>query len=591
VARSNAVPFQVVDVAPLLDTGIEVKVIHRRDYELLCRGGNTARPIAVLNRFLDTWVTTEINGLGAGSITLDLDDEFWATPLGNGEPAMMLMEYEHLFQVYENGALRGGFLGQTVNEAILPSGNGPVRTVTISGPGPADVLRQGVIMTPWYPDPMPTGVTENPYRFKRVPVMAAWLVLFGDANKRGTLDFVCPGFTKDVDCGGRPWEDTPDPTEDPNYVTSILSGDVNFFIDSHTLTQAARNTLNGFVSHFNMMDAPQLTIVGHTDSTNTHAYNQALSERRANSVAEFIRAAYDRVVLNVSGKGETQPIATNKTVRGREYNRRVTVTYPVGPPYTPQTAITIEPGMNLLEALIEWTGFNLDRGAPLRAEWHMYPDFKLAVCHSFGTRREQDVVFYEGSTASISKSRDRRRADIRNLIAEQAAGNGKFSIVADTDSIDRWGQREFYETQGSGFADDARTAIAQAQLDLQKNESASWTVQVDPYATGRRVYEDYGLGDWIGLSRFLGGVYNTVEAFRVMAITVKVAGDGQMATELTLQSTQEHYLVKLRDRLASMLKKRSTKVYVQDEVPVSARVGDLWTPATTYGANQLNNQF
>ena len=69
-----------------------------------------------------------------------------------------------------------------------------------------------------------------------------------------------------------------------------------------------------------------IDVVGHTDSTASDAYNQKLSERRANSVAKLLKqyGLSDTVSYGViSGKGESEPMDTNETVQGRYNNRRV----------------------------------------------------------------------------------------------------------------------------------------------------------------------------------------------------------------------------------------------------------------------------
>jgi outer membrane protein OmpA-like peptidoglycan-associated protein len=69
-----------------------------------------------------------------------------------------------------------------------------------------------------------------------------------------------------------------------------------------------------------------LLIVGHTDSVRSEAYNQALSERRARSVSEFL-VTQGVVVgrLHAAGRGEMEPLGTNATATGRQTNRRVEV--------------------------------------------------------------------------------------------------------------------------------------------------------------------------------------------------------------------------------------------------------------------------
>jgi len=71
---------------------------------------------------------------------------------------------------------------------------------------------------------------------------------------------------------------------------------------------------------------PGLTveIQGHTDSYGTDAYNEKLSQRRANAVKnELIKLGVDGKRLTTAGFGESQPVDTNETDEGRAYNRRV----------------------------------------------------------------------------------------------------------------------------------------------------------------------------------------------------------------------------------------------------------------------------
>jgi outer membrane protein OmpA-like peptidoglycan-associated protein len=490
--------------------------------------------------------------------------------------------------VYENGALRGAFLGQQITEGILPDGEDTNRQVTIAGPGPGDVLRWPVVMTAWYPNKAPETTEDgkpvtNPYNFKRITRMGAWKILLQDAQKRGTVPFVCPNFDKTYDSGGEKWPDLPEPLPDPSMVTTtITDGEhILFFIDSHTLTEAAQGYLATFCDKMKKLPAPQVTCVGHTDSTNTIAYNQALSERRAKSVADFIKSKVPHAVITHYGRGELEPVATNATVHGRELNRRVVVTYPVAPDETPETYFGAATGTNLLDVLNEWTGQEPETANPLRAEWFMQANFRLDARVQFGTRREKDVVFYEGSVTTNSKVRDRRRADIRNFIAGQDT-KGIYLIKKDATSVKRWRQREIYLALAANEDPTVTSDIVQANLELQKNEIAEWTIQVPPYAEGRRIFEDYSIGDWVGIARFLGGTTPTkVEAFRVMAITLQVDQDGPPKLELTLQSTIEAYLYRLKQRLSTfMTNLKTTKVFIQDEEPPNAKIGDLWTPLT-----------
>ena len=85
-------------------------------------------------------------------------------------------------------------------------------------------------------------------------------------------------------------------------------------------------TLNDLAAKVKGINLETLITTGHTDSVGSDAYNQRLSVRRANAVKAYLVSqgvAADRIV--VEGKGESKPVATNKTAAGRAKNRRVEV--------------------------------------------------------------------------------------------------------------------------------------------------------------------------------------------------------------------------------------------------------------------------
>jgi OOP family OmpA-OmpF porin len=66
--------------------------------------------------------------------------------------------------------------------------------------------------------------------------------------------------------------------------------------------------------------------VGHTDWIGTKEYNQALSVRRAEAVkAYLVSKGIDKSRVYTEGKGETMPVADNRTAEGRARNRRVEI--------------------------------------------------------------------------------------------------------------------------------------------------------------------------------------------------------------------------------------------------------------------------
>lgn len=105
-----------------------------------------------------------------------------------------------------------------------------------------------------------------------------------------------------------------------------VASDASFDVDSASLKTGARSTFTRIAEVLADYDASIIHIVGHTDSTGSADYNQALSERRASSVVNHLIAqGVNPQRLRQEGRGESEPIASNDTAEGRTRNRRVDV--------------------------------------------------------------------------------------------------------------------------------------------------------------------------------------------------------------------------------------------------------------------------
>lgn len=99
-----------------------------------------------------------------------------------------------------------------------------------------------------------------------------------------------------------------------------------FDFDSSALKEEARQNLREFASSMNEFEETNILIVGHTDAKGADEYNVSLSERRAQSAADFMtQQGTSSARIQTSGQGESEPIATNETAEGRTLNRRVEV--------------------------------------------------------------------------------------------------------------------------------------------------------------------------------------------------------------------------------------------------------------------------
>ena len=99
-----------------------------------------------------------------------------------------------------------------------------------------------------------------------------------------------------------------------------------FDYDSEVIKGAARANLVSMANSLKKYPDTDLMIVGHTDATGSDAYNQALSERRAQASKAFLVAqGVDAGRVQIAGRGEGEPIGSNDTADGRTQNRRVEV--------------------------------------------------------------------------------------------------------------------------------------------------------------------------------------------------------------------------------------------------------------------------
>jgi outer membrane protein OmpA-like peptidoglycan-associated protein len=102
--------------------------------------------------------------------------------------------------------------------------------------------------------------------------------------------------------------------------------DILFAVDSATLTPTLIGDLQDVARSLNNYPNTTVQVVGHTDNTGDAAYNQRLSEQRAQSVASvLINGGVAPSRLNIVGRGENNPIASNQTAEGRQQNRRVEI--------------------------------------------------------------------------------------------------------------------------------------------------------------------------------------------------------------------------------------------------------------------------
>jgi OOP family OmpA-OmpF porin len=113
----------------------------------------------------------------------------------------------------------------------------------------------------------------------------------------------------------------PAPADDCGRI--VLRG-VNFAFDSAEIDPASSVVLDAAADQLRECPSVNVRVEGHTDSVGSDAYNQGLSERRAEGVqSHLISRGVAASRLTAVGFGESQPVASNDTDEGRALNRRV----------------------------------------------------------------------------------------------------------------------------------------------------------------------------------------------------------------------------------------------------------------------------
>jgi len=137
-----------------------------------------------------------------------------------------------------------------------------------------------------------------------------------DSDGDGVPDYLdqCPGTPLGaiVDLNGCPY-------------TILKLSDVHFAFDSALLSSEAKSLLNGAISAINA-NPSTVSVEGYTDDTGSDEYNLGLSQRRAQSVVDYlVSQGVDSSKLKAVGYGETSLTSSNATREGRSQNRRVEI--------------------------------------------------------------------------------------------------------------------------------------------------------------------------------------------------------------------------------------------------------------------------
>ena len=104
------------------------------------------------------------------------------------------------------------------------------------------------------------------------------------------------------------------------------AADTFFDFDKSVLKPVAKAKLDDLIDKIKSINLEVIIAIGHTDAVGSDDYNLKLSMRRSNAVkAYLVSKGVDKTRIYTEGKGESQPVADNKTKEGRAKNRRVEI--------------------------------------------------------------------------------------------------------------------------------------------------------------------------------------------------------------------------------------------------------------------------
>lgn len=106
----------------------------------------------------------------------------------------------------------------------------------------------------------------------------------------------------------------------------VLSQDLLFATDSTAVSSVSQNELRIVANSLNNFPDTTVNVIGHTDTTGGAAYNQDLSQRRAQAVSSvLLSGGVSANRIRSIGAGQNQPVASNQSASGRQANRRVEI--------------------------------------------------------------------------------------------------------------------------------------------------------------------------------------------------------------------------------------------------------------------------
>lgn len=243
------------------------------------------------------------------------------------------------------------------------------------------------------------------------------------------------------------------------------------------------------------------------------------------------------------GRGTIPYVAANFT----EFSDTAGATW-VGKP-----VVDVNEGINLLQLLTQFAQIQ-------QFDWIMDNNFQLKVFQRVWNTDETDptvrfhkedtIVFHEGNSQLVREN-SQDRSQIGNSIVGKT-NTGEYAYVEDEESMENFQRRELFIDAGNSSDLVTLGTMLNASLAEVKDQKSSWRLVVDPNLPGKRIFDDYDVGDWISVEVLdsLGRAKKNV--WRIVGIALQVDSDGNTTAELTLQSRLQLFVERLKQQVASV---------------------------------------
>lgn len=207
-------------------------------------------------------------------------------------------------------------------------------------------------------------------------------------------------------------------------------------------------------------------------------------------------------------------------------------------PWSETANTVVNPGQDLLSLL-------KSQAETMDLTWLVLPRYRSLVCAAdYGSHLAGSVIFYQGRHIRESEKKATRR-EISTSIFAQGADS---SIATAAGNTAKWGVREKWVTTGQAGDISTAQAVATAEARISGDEKVSRSVSLIFDSPGRRPFEDYRVGDWVGVEA-TGGAINEV---RIVAISIRIDEAGNADSEITLQTKFESEEIRTRKALARL---------------------------------------